>query len=61
MGNPTWMYKRGQFGRHESQIFDSDECAKLGREGWVDSPAKLAEPPKPGRKPKGKVTDNGDS
>lgn len=44
MGVPTWMYKVGNFGRPESRIFDSDEVEALEKQGWVDSPAKLAKP-----------------
>lgn len=50
MGDPTWMYRRGQFGREEAKIFDSDD---LPAEGWYDSPAKIpAAPPKPKAKRK---------
>ncbi len=45
MGQPTWMYRRGAFGRLESKIFDSDD---LPASGWCDSPAKIPDAaPKP--------------
>lgn len=45
MGQPTWMYRRGAFGRVEARVFDSEEIPA----GWVDSPAKLETAPKPAK------------
>ena len=41
---PTCMYKRGKFGRIESQVFDHPSSVP---DGWVDSPAKCPEAAKP--------------
>jgi len=38
MSVPTWMYRRGAFGRTESKLFPDES---LIPDGWVDSPAKL--------------------
>ena len=54
MGNPTWRYHRGAFGKLEGKIFDSDDMPGEA-EGWYDSPAKVpASAPKPKAKPKAK-------
>lgn len=39
MNGPSWMYRRGQDGALEAEIFADGATPK----GWVDSPAKVAQ------------------